>query len=192
MTRVLLLTATLALSSSLAACSGAVVPEASGSTTGSGGSSTSTGSSPTVCSPETCGPHAYCAYADFSCGLSDDPGACTPIPTSCTTAQNDPVCGCDGKTYPSSCAAAHAGVDTKSTGPCPGAFTCGPLICDSTSEYCSYAPDLQAPPTQSPYSCQPLPATCFTTPSCDCLSSVCGACAGTGATGLTKTCPGLG
>jgi hypothetical protein len=45
------------------------------------------------------------------------PGVCEEIPKSCTT-QEEPVCGCDGRTYSNKCDAAKNSVSVKSEGSC--------------------------------------------------------------------------
>jgi len=67
----------------------------------------------------------YCDYApEAACGAKS--GTCRDIPEVCTD-QYDPVCGCDGKTYPSACAAAGTGVSVRSPGECapPNGPECG-------------------------------------------------------------------
>jgi hypothetical protein len=65
-----------------------------------------------------CGAGEYCAYpATGFCGAAGQTGVCMPRPEACTM-QYDPICGCDGVTYPSSCVAAAAGVSVASTGEC--------------------------------------------------------------------------
>jgi hypothetical protein len=81
-----------------------------------------------ACAPQkTCGGFAglqcadteYCSYAaDANCGFADQSGVCQPKPGVCDTIAA-PVCGCDGKTYSSTCVAARGGTSTKSMGACP-------------------------------------------------------------------------
>lgn len=62
-------------------------------------------------------------YCDFpvggACGESGRAGVCRPRPELCTR-EYMPVCGCDGRTWPTRCVAASQGVDAVSDGPCRG------------------------------------------------------------------------
>lgn len=75
-----------------------------------------------VCGTRGAAPCAATEYCDFpdgaQCGAADRGGVCRPRPTLCTR-EYRPVCGCDGQTHPTRCAAAAGGVDTATEGPCP-------------------------------------------------------------------------
>jgi hypothetical protein len=60
----------------------------------------------------------FCSYkaGDF-CGAADAMGTCASRPQVCTMIYA-PVCGCDDKTYSSSCVAASAGISVSSNGAC--------------------------------------------------------------------------
>jgi Kazal-type serine protease inhibitor domain len=65
----------------------------------------------------TCGADGFCTAP--SCGDGGAWGFCSPRPTQCTP--GPPVCGCDGKTYPSACQANAFGVGVRAAAPCDGA-----------------------------------------------------------------------
>jgi len=65
-----------------------------------------------------CGAGLYCAYPPRTCRQDDAFGVCEPKPVACK-AVSEPICGCDGKTYASTCEAAQAGVSPLSVGQCP-------------------------------------------------------------------------
>lgn len=65
-----------------------------------------------------CGEGLFCNFpATADCGRADAPGTCTAKPAECT-GRARPVCGCDGTTYPSACAANQAGVTVETTRAC--------------------------------------------------------------------------
>lgn len=111
----------------------------------------------------------YCAYLD-GCGTA---GHCRPHEQTCTT--QSPVCGCDGQTRPSECAAAAAGIGLAHEGPCLSAteqFPCGDFVCDGAS-YCLDATANRSDPDQQRFVCLPLPDGCATCTCADALSAAC-------------------
>ena len=66
-----------------------------------------------------CAAGSYCAIEPGEClRLSDVSGVCQKKPQMCTQEYN-PVCGCEGRTYPNACAASAVGVSVGATGACP-------------------------------------------------------------------------
>jgi hypothetical protein len=68
-----------------------------------------------------CKTNAQCPKGDFCAkpdGKCDDEGICAKRPAACIAIAEDPVCGCNDKTYSNRCEAYHAGVDVKHTGKC--------------------------------------------------------------------------
>lgn len=94
----------------------------------------------------------YCWIGTSTCGSS---GVCRPRPTDCSGATGE-VCGCDGQSYTSACAANQVGVSVDPSGTC----TPTPTGCTSNAEcglgsYCD-----QSAGCGTPGSCQPTPPAC--------------------------------
>ncbi|MBB5519103.1 Kazal-type serine protease inhibitor family protein [Amphiplicatus metriothermophilus] len=65
-------------------------------------------------------PADYCATPAGECvDVADAAGICRKRPQICTM-EYRPVCGCDGRTYPSACSAASKGVSVAHEGECAG------------------------------------------------------------------------
>lgn len=102
------------------------------------------------------------------CGAGDMAGTCQPIPDLCTM-EFAPVCGCDGKTYATTCVASRSGVSVAKAGACAGdsgsgiaeGKTCGtrgvPGAC-SEGLYCAYRSQCGA--TDSGGTCTSKPQMC--------------------------------
>lgn len=92
--------------------------------------------------PTTCGgaDAIACAsgqYCEFGIAAECDTaaaGTCAVIPDACTADEN-PVCGCDGKTYSNACAAASASMNIAAEGSCEGSCEtsadCTGQVCDA-------------------------------------------------------------
>jgi hypothetical protein len=90
-----------------------------------------------------------------------------------------PVCGCDGQSYASRCAALEAGTWVGPVSECetpPNRFPCVSEFCDTESEYCEITNFITNPlgacPLDEPYTtgrCVALPDDCRANPSCACM-----------------------
>ena len=76
---------------------------------------------PTPCGAragDSCAASEYCAYTPgLACGDGDAEARCKPRPSACSTL-DQPVCGCDGKSYINACSAALAGSGVSHAGGC--------------------------------------------------------------------------
>jgi hypothetical protein len=70
----------------------------------------------------------------LGCGFADSLGSCQSTVEACT--ETEPVCGCDGVTYESRCAAHEAGVSVKARNACKPD---GELNCDERDVLCKRA-----------------------------------------------------
>ena len=90
-----------------------------GGSTGTGGTGGSTGKTCGGVVGPSCATGEFCDLQAGSCNVSDATGTCvTNVGVACT-AIYQPVCGCNGHTYPSDCDRQVAGVSKKSDGACP-------------------------------------------------------------------------
>ena len=60
-----------------------------------------------------------CDLRDPTCAVADLAGTCVPAPLPCPSG-GDPVCGCDGVTYPNDCTRVSAGATLAHAGACAG------------------------------------------------------------------------
>jgi hypothetical protein len=115
--------------------------------------------------PVACERGEFCNYPiSTKCGSGDQTGNCAKIPDACD-AIYDPVCGCDGATYSSDCAAALKGISVLHSGPCesvpPGA-TCGGLLgtgCEK-GEFCDFPSETQCGSGDQTGTCTTIPTAC--------------------------------
>lgn len=117
-----------------------------------------------------CAAGLYCDFApEASCGAYDRSGTCRVMPEACRQ-DDDPVCGCDGRTYSNACVAATAGISVRSSGECGptvvglgescGGFTLGgPRVCGE-GLYCKYAPSAICGRADASGSCAEKPEVC--------------------------------
>jgi len=119
-----------------------------------------------------CASGTHCEWSDKLCGTRTR-GACVSFPGGALCAISaEPVCGCDGKNYPSPCEAARNGVDVSSNAICPqptGLFRCGWSYCQHGVQYC-HAQVGGAITNPGSYACTALPAACGGVPSCACVA----------------------
>ncbi len=88
-----------------------------------------------------CDPGEFCNLPDEAlCGEADVGGVCAPIPDACPETVATPVCGCDGNTYESRCAANASSTSVAHDGECesapPTPVDCRITGC-SAGEWCS-------------------------------------------------------
>ena len=126
-----------------------------------------------------CPDKKYCSFAiDAHCRAADMAGTCKPIPEMCTK-ELAPVCGCDGKTYPTACVAGRSGVSVAANGACAGdtgsaiadGKTCGtrgvPGDCAKGS-YCAYKSQCGATDAGGKCTKKPEMCTMIFAPVCGC------------------------
>jgi hypothetical protein len=122
-----------------------------------------------------CGGNLYCDFpVEAVCGAADQTGSCRARPEICT-AIFDPVCGCDGQTYPNVCEANAKGVSVASTDACPtepGGALCGGiqgLVCEA-GEFCNFGLGDFCGAADATGTCQTIPEVCgeIFAPVCGC------------------------
>lgn len=104
-----------------------------------------------------CDEGAFCKLPVGACSC-DHFGICQPIPGACPTIV-DPVCGCDGVTYPNECEADRASANIRHRGPC--AQLCDSNAdCPNANQFCKRPIGACDEPTNAPGVCTDIPAAC--------------------------------
>lgn len=119
-----------------------------------------------LCGGEICEPGEFCKLVG-SCDPGNEPteGVCTPFPSECPP-YDEPVCSCQGISYPNECESDRAGESIYLRGPCPevcGGVTGG--FCEDPGDFCYHSRDgcccdfqgvCEPPPTACPDTCRPV------------------------------------
>jgi hypothetical protein len=114
---------------------------------------------------QQCDDSEFCDFPPAAfCGAADATGVCTDIPQACTREFN-PVCGCDGNTYPNACVANSEGVSVASQGECEPPLSggaCGGLqgLQCAAGEFCNFAPDAFCGAADQTGTCTLVPEGC--------------------------------
>ena len=104
-----------------------------------------------------CPPGQFCKAPVGHCDF-DVPGLCTPIPNGCPDVW-EPVCGCDGVTYPNECESDRAQMSILHYGECgPVCFTDGD--CPALNQFCKF-PEGDCGTTGLPGVCMIIPEDCI-------------------------------